>query len=291
MVAGMGPGDGEFGVKIFISWSGGRSLAVAEVMSDWIKCVLQASQPWISTRHIERGSLWFSEINEKLRDVSVGIVCLTQENKGKPWILFETGALAKGLTGNRVCTFLVDLQPSDLVDPLAQFNHTLPTKGSVRELVKTLNICLGDDGLEERVLDKIFDVYWPSFESEFSKAVEANPQNEAVEPRAQDDILSEILENTRALGRRVGALESSRPQQRSDLVEEAQALPSVDSSYLHGRERITKWINDGASMDEIFTAIKMMKYSPITQKKLRDYAKGIATGVNFPSASHGPEQS
>jgi hypothetical protein len=138
-------------MKVFISWSGDRSRAVAEVLSDWIKCVLQASEPWISTRHIDRGSLWFSEINEKLRDISVGIVCLTQENKDKPWILFESGALAKGLSGNRVCTFLVDLQPHDLTDPLAQFNHTKPNKESVWELVRTLNSCLIERALDERV--------------------------------------------------------------------------------------------------------------------------------------------
>jgi hypothetical protein len=61
-------------MKIFVSWSGRRSKAVAELMSDWLKCVIQASQPWISTRDIDRGAIWFSEINDKLKDVSVGIV-------------------------------------------------------------------------------------------------------------------------------------------------------------------------------------------------------------------------
>lgn len=113
-------------MKIFISWSGRRSQAVAEMLNDWIKCVLQASRPWLSTRDIDRGALWFSEIHDQLRDTSVGIICLTQENKERPWILFESGALAKGLSSNRVCTFLIDLKPSDLQDPLAQFNHTSP---------------------------------------------------------------------------------------------------------------------------------------------------------------------
>ncbi len=46
-------------MKIFVSWSGKRSKAVAELMSDWLKCVIQASQPWISTRDIDRGAIWF----------------------------------------------------------------------------------------------------------------------------------------------------------------------------------------------------------------------------------------
>ncbi|HHM2111315.1 TPA: toll-Interleukin receptor, partial [Klebsiella pneumoniae] len=61
-------------MKVFISWSGQRSKAVAELFNDWLKCVIQASQPWISTRDIDRGAIWFSEINDKLKDVSVGIV-------------------------------------------------------------------------------------------------------------------------------------------------------------------------------------------------------------------------
>ena len=224
-------------------------------MSDWIKCVLQASQPWISTRHIERGSLWFSEINEKLRDVSVGIVCLTQENKNKPWILFETGALAKGLSGNRVCTFLVDLAPTDLVDPLAQFNHTLPTKDSVRELVKTLNICMGDNSLEDRVLEKIFETYWPNFQEEFSKALDANPQNETIAPRKDKDILAEILENTRALGRRVGALEKTSVPLHHTKNNNSNSLSGTIKKNSLFRE-VTSLVNMGYTIDYIDDFLK-----------------------------------
>jgi hypothetical protein len=197
-------------VKIFISWSGNRSRAVAEVLSDWIKCVLQASEPWISTRHIDRGSLWFSEINERLKEISVGIVCLTQENKDKPWILFESGALAKGLTGSRVCTFLVDLQPHDLTDPLAQFNHTKPNREGVWELVRTLNVCLDDKALEERVLEKAFEVYWPIFEKGFAEALAENEPEEPAKPRPKEDVLMEILSATREMSKRINALEEGR---------------------------------------------------------------------------------
>lgn len=201
-------------MKIFISWSGQRSRAVAELVSDWIKCVIQASQPWISTRDIDRGAIWFSEINDKLKDTSVGIVCLTQENKNKPWILFETGALAKGLTTNRVCTLLVDLQPADLIDPLAQFNHTLPNKQSMWELVKTINGCLSEKSLDERILEQVFATYWPQFESRFQEAIVENPPQAETPPRSEQDLLTEILNNTRSLSHRVRDLESSVEYER-----------------------------------------------------------------------------
>jgi hypothetical protein len=196
-------------VKVFISWSGQRSKVVAEIFSDWLKCVIQASQPWISTRDIDRGAIWFSEINDKLKDVSVGVVCLTQENKNKPWILFETGALAKGLTTNRVCTFLIDLNPEDLQDPLAQFNHTTPNNHSVWELTRTINACLVDKALDERILRQVFDTYWPQFEDSFNSALDNNPPQEVVPPRTEQDILTEILNNTRTLNQRVRALETN----------------------------------------------------------------------------------
>ncbi|WP_417071157.1 hypothetical protein [Niveibacterium terrae] len=96
-------------MKVFLSWSGQSSKEVANLLSDWLCCVIQASRPWISTRDLDRGSLWFGEINDQLKDTTVGIICLTQENKTRPWILFEAGALAKGLSTSRVCTLLVDL--------------------------------------------------------------------------------------------------------------------------------------------------------------------------------------
>lgn len=137
------------------------------MLSDWLCCVIQASRPWISTRDLDRGSLWFGEINDQLKDTTVGIICLTQENKGRPWILFEAGALAKGLSTSRVCTLLVDLEPKDIEDPLAQFNHTFPTSESVLGLVKTLNSTLATNALDNRILEQVFDTYWPQFEERF----------------------------------------------------------------------------------------------------------------------------
>lgn len=195
-------------MKIFVSWSGKRSKAVAELMSDWLKCVIQASQPWISTRDIDRGAIWFSEISDKLKDVSVGVVCLTQENKNRPWILFETGALAKGLTTNRVCTFLVDLNPEDLQDPLGQFNHTTPDKSSVWALARTINDCLNEKALDERILEQVFETYWPQFDKKFQLALNENQPEEVIPPRSEQDMLGEILNHTRGLSNRIRSLES-----------------------------------------------------------------------------------
>lgn len=194
-------------MKVFISWSGTRSQAVAELMNEWIKCVLQASNPWISTRGIDKGSIWFSEISDQLKDTAAGIVCLTQENKDKPWILFETGALAKGLNTNRVCTFLIDLEPKDIEDPLAQFNHTTADSDSMWGLISSLNSCLDVQRLSDKVLRQVFDTYWPQFDAKFKDILETFPAKANVPPRTDKSILSEILNNTRVLSNRIRELE------------------------------------------------------------------------------------
>lgn len=258
-------------MKVFISWSGNRSRAVAEVLSDWIKCVLQASEPWISTRHIDRGSLWFSEINEKLRDISVGIVCLTQDNKDKPWILFESGALAKGLSGNRVCTFLVDLQPHDLTDPLAQFNHTKPDKESVWELMRTLNACLAERSLDERVLEKAFMVYWPQFEEEFAAALANNEPDKVTKPRSQQDVLSEILGATRELTKRISKIEANQRV--------------ASASKYSASDAVQHWIaqSDAGSVSRILQ-------KSLTPSELAEYAKKVADEMRISGADRAKDE-
>ncbi|EJU9788375.1 TIR domain-containing protein [Vibrio vulnificus] len=195
-------------MKIFISWSGDRSRQVAELLDEWITCVIQAVKPWMSSKDIDRGSLWFSEISDQLQNTSIGIVCLTQENKVKPWILFESGALAKGLSSNRVCTFLIDLSPADIENPLAQFNHSTPDKVGLWELVRTINNALGEHALKEKTLENVFETYWPQFNDEFNRILEDTPSTEVIEKRSEDDLLKEILANTRNLERRIRHVES-----------------------------------------------------------------------------------
>ena len=197
-------------MKVFISWSGERSHRVALLLREWLQCVIQRVDPWVSSKDIERGSLWFTEISQQLGETTVGILCLTQENKEKPWILFEAGALAKGLNSSRVCTLLIDLDTQDVGEPLAHFNHTMPTKAGMFGLVSTLNSSSGTKILDDQVLQRVFDTYWPQFEAQFAQILREVSGHPA-KPRAKDDVLAEILENTRALSVRIRKLEERAP--------------------------------------------------------------------------------
>ncbi|NLY44733.1 MAG: TIR domain-containing protein [Tissierella sp.] len=195
-------------MKVFISWSGERSKKVGELLDNWLQCVLQAIDPWMSSKDIDRGSLWFSQINDQLKNTGTGIVCITSSNLNKPWILFEAGALAKGLSSSRVCTFLIDISPTDISDPLAQFNHTLPTEDGLWSLVKTLNSTLDEGKLSEKVLENVFNTYWPQFKDEFEKILLDTKEDVKPIERDEEDILSEILYSTRSLEKRMRSLEN-----------------------------------------------------------------------------------
>lgn len=202
-------------MKVFISWSGKKSKAVGELLDEWLQCVLQALNPWMSSKDIDRGSLWFSQINNQLKDTSIGIICITSSNLNKPWILFEAGALAKGLSSNRVCTFLVDLTPADIGDPLAQFNHTLPNKEGLWSLVRTLNDSLDENQLPEKILENVFDTYWPQFQDSFKRILNETKDDTSVVKREEKDILSELLYMTRSMDKRIRNLEYNSTDKNS----------------------------------------------------------------------------
>ena len=52
-------------MKVFISWSGDRSKYIAETLQEWLRRVLQATEPWISTQ-IDKGLVWDVHIHRFL---------------------------------------------------------------------------------------------------------------------------------------------------------------------------------------------------------------------------------
>src|SRR2546429_1372898 len=111
-------------MKVFISWSGERSLAIATAMRDWLPRVIQLIQPWMSESDADKGIRWEQRIGLELEQTSCGVFCLTPENLDSRWINFEAGAIAKTVDKAYVCTYLYDLKATDIEGPLSSFNHT-----------------------------------------------------------------------------------------------------------------------------------------------------------------------
>jgi hypothetical protein len=246
-------------MKVFISWSGERSRRVAELLHTWIECVIQAVEPWVSSSDIDRGALWFTQIIDELSTTTHGIICLTRENKEKPWILFEAGALAKGLASSRIYTLLVDLNPEDIRDPLAQFNHTRPTEGEMFKLVSSINRGLEGKGLKEGVLASAFKTYWPQFQESFRKIIDETEETTAPKvERAQEDILSEILNSVRGIDKRVRTIENTASSSaiiRED-VSKQNTIPYPASSVTVFQSLIRDYVNQNLSVGEIVSRIQ-----------------------------------
>jgi hypothetical protein len=182
-------------MKIFISWSGERSRIIAEGLNDWLPKVIQAVKPFYSPE-IEKGTKGIEEINKNLEGTSFGIICLTPDNLKSEWIHYESGALSK-IEGARIWTLLYNLKHSDIVQPLAQFQHTLAKKTDVYKLLDSINAKLPQP-LEKSILSDSFDRWWSDFEGIVKKADETTDENNNDKViRTDRDVLNEILELTR----------------------------------------------------------------------------------------------
>jgi hypothetical protein len=186
-------------MDIFISWSGARSLAVAEALRDWLPMIINAAKPFLSVADIDKGARWSSEIATRLEKAKAGIICLTPTNVGSHWILFEAGALSKTVQNTYVCPLLIGLKPADVKGPLAQFQFTTTSKADMLQLFKTLNSALGDTALTEAHLEKAFALVWPQLGEELKKA--PPEETKAAPQRSEREMLEEMLELVRNLGR------------------------------------------------------------------------------------------
>ena len=190
-------------MEIFLSWSGDRSRAVAEVFRDWLPKVIQALEPWISP-DIGKGERWGGEIANRLEKVRVGILCLTAENLTAPWLLFEAGAISKQ-KDSRTCTFLLDVKPGDVDQPLGQFQHTVVAKADVLKLVGTLNGDLAKSGglsLKQEILLASFEKFWPELEAAL-KTIASKTVAEARGARSSEEKLDEALDLLRGMSRKM----------------------------------------------------------------------------------------
>ncbi len=156
-------------MKIFISWSGEKSGAVATALKSWLPCVINVLDPWLSIEDIEKGTRWSKILSKKLKKTHVGIICLTRTNLTAPWLLYEAGAISKTLDNTYVCPYLIDLEKKELKGPLAQFQLTKADKQDTKRLIKTLNKALGNQALRETLLNESFEKLWPDLRKSLRK--------------------------------------------------------------------------------------------------------------------------
>jgi len=150
-------------MRVFICWSGDTSKQVAKALRDWLRNVIQNLELFFSDADLNKGDKWLDVLNQQLETRDTGIVCLTPDSLSAPWIHFEAGGLSKHASIASVTCYLFRLQPSDVKQPLAQFNNTLATKDDTLKMMESLNSRL-EKPLPDDLLKASFERSWPELE-------------------------------------------------------------------------------------------------------------------------------
>ena len=195
-------------MKVFISWSGDVSQAFAASLAKWLPNVIQAVEPFFSRDDIRKGTGWLARLNRELEQTDFGILCVTSDNKDAAWLLFEAGALAKKVQESHVCPLLIGIDSSQLKGPLSQFQATVATRDDMLKLVRDINSAKGEKPLiNDNQLMTAFEKNWSDLEEVINtasaKIAEKQKSTGAPIKRTPDDMLEEILNISRGLGRQM----------------------------------------------------------------------------------------
>ncbi|GAB2864475.1 TIR domain-containing protein [Nocardioides pacificus] len=190
--------------KVFISWSGDYTKAVAIILKEWLEELFDQVETFVSDRDIEAGARSLSVIEGQLKDTSFGMILVTPENMGSQWINFEAGALSKEVADSdaRVVPVLFGQldTPAKLTGPLAQFQAKVFDK-QMLDVLSTLGRLLG---VKEDVVKRRYDRTWEDVNKRVAaievKEKAADSSEESVRP--VEDMVEETLTIVRELRRR-----------------------------------------------------------------------------------------
>ena len=203
-------------MKLFISWSGERSQALAQALHEWLPLVLHYVEPWLSEADVSAGERWAQAVAKELEASNFGIICVTPENVGSPWVLFEAGALAKSMQGAKVIPLLLNLEFSDITGPLAQFQAKKVERSGLGEVVQSINHAT-DHAIPDDRVRQLFVALWPELEKRMAEIPKEVPTEKHMRPH--HEILEELVTSVRGFDSRFRDLEG-RVDQRpytSDL--------------------------------------------------------------------------
>lgn len=217
--------DGEeITMKVFISWSGETSRAIALLLRKYLPIMLQQVRPFMSKHDIESGSRWAQRIQQELEETSYGLLVLTPSNVNAKWVLFEAGAISKiknSITACLLCRGLTDTQVSW---PLAQFQMQRFEEESFAQLIRDMNNKI-DQPLGEESMAVVIAKWWPDIRSEYDAILQGITEESGDHALDEKEFQEEVLRTLRALLKQT-------PSRSSRMIKEI--LARQDSSKRHG---------------------------------------------------------
>ena len=221
-------------MKVFISWSGERSKAMAAALKEWLPMALQHVEPWMSDDDVQAGERWADSVATELQNCNVGIVCVTSENLTSEWLHFEAGALSKSMNDGAVITALLDLDIKDVAGPLTQFQMKKLDKGGVLDIARAINSHSGGR-LDEANLANLVTGLWGVLEERFQQIPDAGTSTK--QTRSRTDVLEDVVMNVRGLRHQIDELHEDRlVSRRSKLLFRRHSLHPM---LLHDLAEIT----------------------------------------------------
>jgi TIR domain len=187
-------------VKVFISWSGTRSKAMASAIREWLPMVLQYVEPFVSDKDIAAGERWAQAIAGELEASNFGIICITPENLNSEWVLFEAGALSKSMLDGKVIPLLFGLELSDLVGPLSQFQAQKVSETGIMEVVKSINK-VAEKPASLSIVEQLVPTLWPRLQEALTKIPDKAPSEK--HKRQTHEVLEELVTGVRGLSTRM----------------------------------------------------------------------------------------
>ena len=187
-------------MKVFISWSGKRSNALALALKEWLPLILQYAKPWVSDKDISAGDRWAQAIAGELESSNFGILCITPENLTSEWILFEAGALSKSMQDAKVIPLLFGLELSDLSGPLSQFQALKVDQQGMLDVAKAIN-AVAENKAAEGTIAQLVPALWPQLQQELNNIQEKEHSEKHIRP--QTEILEDLVGQVRSLGSRM----------------------------------------------------------------------------------------
>lgn len=213
-------------MRIFLSWSGSESQAVAVTLRKNLPLILQSLDVFMSKHDIESGMRWAHELADELDKSSFGILCLTSESLHSAWLLFEAGSLVKHADG-RACGLLIGgVRPTEISWPLAQFQHRQFEKSEFLLLLKDINNKL-ERSLSSEEVSRMLDKFWPDIEEEYNIALTAQKSNATPQPRSERELLEEILLRVRDVEITLQDSDSSSQGETGDVLSRPVTVDSV----------------------------------------------------------------
>jgi hypothetical protein len=198
-------------MRVFISWSGQSERHVAEALRGAIETVSAGkARPFVSSQDIAKGKRGLAVIAETLESSDFGVVLVSKRNQHAPWLNFESGALARALK-SPVATILLDLKPSDVTGPIAQFQATsFIDDDDMRELFLQI-VMAADENMPSKTVDHLFAAEWPDVKASWKPSKSSEPTEPS---RGVDDMLGELVTRLRRVEDRLpapGVTDSEQP--------------------------------------------------------------------------------